>query len=384
MKTILEAKIQKFIQENLNTDISQLLLKKNIFNGVDNKMLVQQIVGWKVASKKFPFLCKENIIFPPHLNLEQASSQQTADFKAIGLSGNHFLDLTCGFGIDALFMSQHFKEVHLVEQNKELSEIVRHNWKILGKKAYLYQQSLEKFLESNTQKYDIIYIDPARRDTHNSKKFLLEDLSPNLLSIQQQLWQISDKILTKLSPLIDLKYLLSTLSFIEKIDIISVKNEVKEIFITQNKEKTENKTICNCVNLESNDPIFTFAFNDMAKAPSPSYSSVKKYIYIPNNALLKSGAFDLIATHFAIEKLHKNTHLYTSDTIISFPGRILECELISAKNIKKGEKYNIICKNYPLKIEEIKKKYKIVEGGIDYLIFTQSIDGKIIIKGKIV
>lgn len=379
---ILETKVQEFILANLNVNIPDLLLKRPVFEGISNKELAQQIIGRNVATKKFPFLTAEGILFPPQLNLEQASSQQTAEFKSVGLSGNRFLDLTCGLGIDAFFLSQNFQEVHLVEQNPELSKLVEHNWGVLGRKATFYQQNLEDFLLKNQKTFDVVFLDPARRDENNKKKFLLEDLSPNLLEIQDQLWQISDKILLKLSPLIDLKYLILSLPNVERIDIIAVKNEVKEVFVTQNKQKITENIDCRCVNLDTEEPIFSFDFRDIDREKA-IFSKVKEYLYIPNNALLKSGAFNLISTYFQLEKLHSNTHLYTSDQIIrNFPGRILKSEVISAKNIEKGGKYNVISKNYPLFADEIKKKYKIKDGGRDYLVFTQSVNGKEIIFGK--
>lgn len=379
---ILDTEIQKFILANLDANIANLLLRKPVFESVSNKELAQQIIGRNVALRKFPFLLHANIIFPPQLNLEQASSQQTADFKSINISGKRFLDLTCGLGIDAFFLSKNFEEIHLVEQNPELLSLVKHNWQVLGRKAHFYQQNAIDFLAENQQRYDVIYIDPARRDTHNKKKFLLEDLSPNLLELQSQLWEISDKILTKLSPLIDLTYLIQNLPFVERIDIIGVKNEVKEVFMTQNKYKNNDKTECRCINLASEDPIFSFFFEEISEK-SPIFSKTKEFIYIPNNALLKSGAFNYISTYFGLEKLHPNTHLYTSDIKKSnFSGRILKSKVISAKDIKKGGKYNLISKNYPLSVEELKKKYKITEGGDNYLIFTESIAGKEIILGN--
>lgn len=379
---ILQKNVQDFISANLDINITNLLLKNPVFEGVSNRELAQQIIGRKVATKKFPFLMAEGILFPPQLNLEQASSQQTAEFKSVGLSGNRFLDLTCGLGIDAFFLSQNFQEVHLVEQNSELSQLVAHNWDVLGRKATFYQQNLEDFLQKNQKKFDVVFIDPARRDENNKKKFLLEDLSPNLLKIQAQLWQISDKILLKLSPLIDLTYLIRSLPHIERIDIIAVKNEVKEVFVVQNKLKTAEKIGCRCVNLDTEEPIFSFYFEDVDQEKAV-FSAVKKYLYIPNAALLKSGAFNLISAYFQLEKLHSNTHLYTSDKKLSnFVGRILKSEVISAKNIEKGSKYNIISKNYPLSVDEIKKKYKIKDGGEAYLIFTQSVSGKEIVLGK--
>jgi tRNA/tmRNA/rRNA uracil-C5-methylase (TrmA/RlmC/RlmD family) len=129
--------------------------------------LVQQIKGRKVAEKKFPFLNQENIIFPPNLNLEQASSQDTADFKKQFFKGKKFVDLTCGFGIDAYFLSQNFEEITLIEQNTELLDIVKHNWEVLGRKANFINQKLEDFLNNKECKSASLYFATNKRILFN-------------------------------------------------------------------------------------------------------------------------------------------------------------------------------------------------------------------------
>lgn len=380
MKDILNREIQEYINANLNTDLHSLLLKKSPFPEVTMQQLVQQIKGKKVALKKFPFLLKDNIVFPPNLNLEQASSQATAEFKAGNLEGKKFLDLTSGFGIDAYFLSQKFEEVTLVEQNTELLEIVKHNWTVLNRNANFINENLENFLAKNQDKFDLIYLDPARRDEHKNKKFLLEDLSPNLLEIQDQLFNFSNEVLIKLSPLIDISYLISVLNHIVEIQIIAVKNEVKELLVFLKKNQNGENKLITCTNLESDEPSFSFQYHWEKEAVS-EYSEPLQYLYIPNNAVLKSGGFNSISEHFNLKKLHPNTHFYTSDDLrTDFPGRILRIEIIESKAVKKGEKYNIISKNYPLTPDEIKKKYKIKDGGEHYLIFTQSLKSKIILR----
>lgn len=382
---LISSDIQNYINQNLNSDLTKLLLKKSPFPDVSMQEIVQQIKGRKTAEKKFPFLTKEGIIFPPNLNLEQASSQSTAEYKAQNLNGKSFLDLTCGFGIDAYFLSKNFDEVTLIEQNSELISIVENNWKTLGSKANFINENLEKFLENSQQKFDVIYLDPARRDQQNKKKFLLEDLSPNLLEIEEKLHSISDKIIVKLSPLIDISYLISELKNITEIQIIAVRNEVKElVLIIENNQLTDNQqpTTIKCINLESNDPEFSFNLDD-EKSANSEFSESSNFLYIPNNSILKAGAFNIISEKFGLKKLHPNTHFYTSEhKIEDFPGRVLEIEKIDAKDLKKGEKYNLVSKNYPLKPEEIKKKYKLNDGGNHYLIFTQSIYGKEILRSQ--
>ena len=380
MKKILNKEVQEYINANLKTDLHSLLLKKSPLSEVSMPEIVQQIKGMKVAQKKFPYLLKDGIVFPPNLNLEQASSQATAEFKGKNLNGKSFIDLTSGFGIDAYFLSQNFEEITLVEQNFELLEIVKHNWQVLDKKANFVNDNLENFLSQNEKKFGLVYLDPARRDEHKNKKFLLEDLSPNLLEIQDALLKISDQIIIKLSPLIDISYLISALKHITEIQIIAVRNEVKELLVFINSEKEEEQTAISCINLESEEMIFTFNHLEEKSAVS-EYSEPFQYLYIPNNAVLKSGGFNSISEKYALKKLQPNTHFYTSDDFIeNFPGRILGVEIIDSKQIKKGEKYNIISKNYPLTPDEIKKKYKIKDGGNGYLILTQTQKNKIILR----
>lgn len=376
---LINKEIQDYINANLNTDLHAQLLKKSPFPGISMQEIVQQIKGKQTAQKKFPFLLKEGIIFPPQLNLEQASSEKTAEYKSHILKGKKFIDLTSGFGIDAYYLSQNFDEVTLVEQNQELLSIVEHNWNVLGRKAKFVNQNLEDFLHINEEYFDIIYLDPARRDQNKNKVFLLEDLSPDILQIREKLLQIADQIVIKLSPLIDLKYLISVLPGIFRIEIIAVKNDVKEVVIFLSNEENEGITV-NCINLESEESAFTFIFGE-EESSHAVYSEPEKFIYIPNNSILKAGVFNLISERFGLKKLHPNTHLYTSDQKISnFPGRVFEMEIIESKQVKKKGQFNIISKNYPLKPEDIKKKYAIKDGGKDYLIFTQSKKGKIILK----
>jgi len=376
---LLDQNIQHYINANLNTDLHALLLKKSPFPDVSMQEIVQQIKGKQVAQKKFPFLLNDEIIFPPQLSLEQSSSQKTALYKSEILKGEKFIDLTAGFGIDAYYLSKNFNEITLVEQNADLLKIVEHNWSVLGKKARFINQKLEDFLNENKENFDVIYLDPARRDQHKNKVFLLEDLSPDILEIQEKLLFFSKKIVIKLSPLIDLKYLVTVLPDIFRIDIIAVKNDVKEVVIFLSKENSE-EIICNVVNLESEERTCVFRFGEEEKATAV-FGDPEKYIYIPNNSVLKAGIFNLISEKFGVKKLHPNSHLYTSDQIINdFPGRIFEMELIEAKQIQKKSQFNVISKNYPLKPEEIKKKYNLKDGGENYLIFTQSKKGKIILK----
>jgi len=373
--------IQNFINANLKADLHSLLLKKSPFPETSMQEIVQQIKGKFVAEKKFPFLLKEGIVFPPNLNLEQTSSETTAKYKAELISGKKFLDLTCGFGIDAFFLSENSEKIILVEQNSGLLDMVQHNWTILNRKAIFINQNLEDFLKENSEKFDVVFLDPARRDAHRNKVFLLEDLSPNMLEIQDKLLEISNQILIKLSPLIDISYLASVLKNTLEIHIVAVKNEVKEVLVLIDSGKQIEEIKIKCVNLETSEPDFEFYFDENSQSVS-EYSQPMKFLYIPNNTVLKSGAFNLVSERFQLKKLHPNTHFYTSEKRIpDFPGRMFSVKKVEAKEIGKAEKYNIISKNYPLKPEEIRKKYHLKDGGENYLIFTTSVKGKIILEG---
>lgn len=372
MKNYLKTEVQDYINKNIDVDIVDLLLRKSPFDDISMQEIAQQVKGKQICRKKFPFLDRENIIFPPHLNLEQSSSESAARYKSRLVKGKTFLDLTSGFGIDAYFLSQNFEKTTLVERNSKLLDIVKHNWAVLGKDAHFINSELEDFLSENDKNFDVIFIDPARRSANDKKVFLLEDLSPNILEIQKLLTSISDKILIKLSPLIDISYLVSVIDNISEIHIVAIKNDVKEVLVQINKG-TKYPKIC-CVNLETDESPFEFKYGKSAVCVS--YSQPQAYLYIPNNAILKSGAFLEVAKQFSLSKLHPNTHLYTSDEKFKdFPGRILKIKKINPKKLERGEKYNIISKNHPLKPDTIKKKYKISDGGERYLIFTQSVAG---------
>ncbi|MGP1500280.1 MAG: class I SAM-dependent methyltransferase [Bergeyella cardium] len=372
MKNYLKTEVQDYINKNIDVDIVDLLLRKSPFDDISIQEIAQQVKGKQICRKKFPFLDRENIIFPPHLNLEQSSSESAARYKSRLVKGKTFLDLTSGFGIDAYFLSQNFEETTLVERNSKLLDIVKHNWAVLGKDAHFINSELEAFLSENDKNFDVIFIDPARRSADDKKVFLLEDLSPNILEIQKQLAHISDKTLIKLSPLIDISYLISVIEHISEIHIVAIKNDVKEVLVLINKG-TKYPKIC-CVNLETDEAPFELEYGDSAVCVS--YSKPQAYLYIPNNAILKSGAFLEVAKQFSLSKLHPNTHLYTSgEKFENFPGRILKVTKINPKTLERGDKYNIISKNHPLKPDAIKKKYKISDGGERYLVFTQSVAG---------
>lgn len=380
---ILTKKFQDYLKSTEQEDFKSISLKKSPFAEISSAEIAQQLKGLQVAKHKFPtFYATENIYFPPSINLEQASSEATANYKANLVKGRSLIDLTAGLGIDTLAFAKQFEEVYHIEQNEELSEIVKHNSSILAPNLTTYIGTFQTFFENNpTLKYDVIYLDPARRNA-GGRKFILEDLEPNILEWIPVFFQKSDKIIIKLSPLLDISATLNQIKEIAEIHIVAVKNEVKDFLLILDKNSATNNPYIKAVNLESNQSDFGFFFEDEQNADA-KYGTVQQYIYEPNVAILKTGAFKLLTQKFELLKLHPNTTLYTSDEIIeNFPGKIYKVDE-HIKNPKKEilkMKANLLVKNFNQPIDVVKKKFKITDGGNITLIFTQSTDGFHILK----
>lgn len=375
---ILNNEVQTYLRENLSKDVHSLSLQKSPFNGIKSAELAEQVKGMKIAKSKFPFLFEtEGIYYPPSLNLEQASSQLTSEYKSKLVQGKTLIDFTGGMGIDAFGFAQEFEEVTALEQNSDLVEICQHNYKRIGKTNLKYiNTSFETYLKENsTQKWDVIYLDPARRK-NTQKKFLLEDLEPNVLEWLDVFFKHAEKVVIKLSPLMDIHKIIDQIPQTQEIYLIAVKNEVKEMVVIGRNQPNKNPLI-SAINLETNHPEFQFHFED-EKNTIVNFSSIKTYLYEPNAAILKSGAFKLIATKFGLSKLEINTHLYTSDELnTGFPGKIYEVieELKEVKKSIRNQSFHVISKNYPLSVANIRKKYKLKESESQSLVFTRSIDG---------
>lgn len=382
---ILSEEIQTYIRQHEHSDFRQISLQKSPFPEVSSAELAQQIKGLQVARNKFPFFYKvEGIFYTPSLNLEQASSWATAHYKSKLFSGKSLIDLTAGMGIDAFAFAQEFENVTALERNEDLAEISKHNYKVLNQNNLEYiPTDFESYFDKYPHaKWDVIYLDPARRKG-SEKKFLLQDLEPDLLEWIDEFLNRAEMVLIKLSPLLDLKSVREKISQIHESQIVAVKNEVKELLLLCRNEVCDNPLL-KAVNLESGQPDFELKWDEESQVNS-AFSEAGRFIYEPNAAVLKSGAFKLVGERFGLKKLQQNTHLYTSEKIInSFPGKVFEVlEEIKnpKKEIEKGS-FHVISKNYPVTVESIRKKYKLKESENQTLIFTQSISGKHILLCK--
>lgn len=385
-KSILNIEIQLFINNNLNSDTSDLVLKGIPFKAIDPKLIVEQIEAKKRCKNKLPtWFNSENIYYPNKLNIEQTSSEITAAYKAKLTSGNNLIDLTGGFGVDAFYFSKQVEQVLHCEINSELSEIVNHNFEALkvSNISCLNENGID-VLNRIDQPFDWIYIDPSRRDNSKQKVFLLADCKPNIKTFQSLFLKYAKNVMIKTSPLLDLSATLKDLQSVKEIHIIATNNEVKELLWVLERN-FEGDVIVKTVNLQkASFQHFDIKFNKETKAIE-TYSKPLTYLYEPNSAVLKSGGFNSVSSILQIDKLHKHSHLYTSEELLDFPGRRFKIKTVLPFNKKafskeKITKANITTRNFPLSVNDIRKKLKVKDGGNIYLFFTTDLkDRKTII-----
>ncbi len=388
---ILNVENQKFINDNLNSDIKSLMLKGIRLDGVSDKEIVEQIESKKKAETKLPtWFNTAKIYYPNKLNIEQTSSEITASYKASLISGRTLIDITGGFGVDAFYFSKRFEQVVHCETNKALSLISKHNFDALKAQNIdnLFIDGIEHLKMHNTS-YDWIYCDPSRRHDEKGKVYFLKDCIPNIPEHLPLLLQRSENLLVKTSPLLDISMGIKDLNCVKDIHVVAVNNEVKEILWVLNKNFYGNKTIY-AINLGSDANVpFTVEW-ESEKRNEANYSLPLAYLYEPNTAILKTGAFNCVANQFNVHKLHQHSHLYTSNELVQFPGRRFSIECVVPYNrrasaIRTIEKANISTRNFPESVHKIRETFKIKDGGDAYLFFTTDLNGQkvVIICSKI-
>ena len=373
-KELLNPDIQNFINKNLKEDPTKLILKGSSFLNVTIQEIVEQIIAKNKCKKKLStWFQTENIYYPNKLNIEQTSSEITAKYKANLVSGNSIIDITGGFGVDSYAFAEKFKEITHCEINSDLSSIAKHNFNALGvdNVSFIKESGLDHMNKVN-KKYDWIYADPSRRNDTKGKVFLLKDCLPNIPINLNHLFDYSDHILIKTSPVLDISSAVIELDFVKEIHVIAVQNEVKEVLYLLKKNYKgiiQFKTIN--INKGKNQ-FFNFNISD----EDITYSFPLKYLYEPNAAIMKSGGFSEVSILLNISKLHLHSHLYTSNELREFPGRrfkILQNISYNRKLIKKlilTKKANITTRNFPETVAQIRKKTSLKEGGDVYLFFT--------------
>ena len=429
---------QEYIKQHRNDDVYRLALAKTP-EGVDLQYALQQIAAYQTLTKKVPSWAEcDELIFPRQLSLEQSSSELTARYKAelikefMGNQPFTHIDLTGGMGIDCYFIAQHTQKSHYVELNPELCQIAQHNFAYLNPNISVHNTTAEEFLnqitdyrvqstEHRLQITDyklettdnsslliphfiakgsktfgssfLIYIDPARRGDHGQKLVSIADCQPNVIELLPQMFALTDKVVVKLSPMLDITRAIGELSHIEKLYVISVANECKELLLFINKNYTDDTQIC-AINLKQStdyrlqitdslsSQLLTGTLSDEASLTLQHARTVGAYLYEPYAAHLKSGLYKTIAQQYGVEKLHQHSHLYTSAELnLDFPGRKFEVKEVvpfdkkSAKTLFKSlPKANLTTRNFPLTVSELRTQYKIKDGGETYIFATTLYD----------
>ncbi len=381
---ILHPEVQNFINTNLKTDITKLILKGCPFENVTIQEIAEQIVSKNKCETKLPtWFGTKYIYYPNKLNIEQTSSEIAANFKSSLISGNSIIDLTGGFGIDTFYFSKKFKEVTHCELNENLSKIVSHNIKQLKKtNIFTFTGDGLQFLLNSDKIYDCVYVDPSRRNDIKGKVFLLEDCLPNIPLHIDVLFSKTETILMKTSPVLDITSAINELKHVEQVYVVAIDNEVKELLFLLKKNFNGIINI-NAINiLKIKTDYFKFNFNEINPA---TFGNPQQYLYEPNSAILKAGAFAEISFQYKVEKLHGNSHLYSSNDLIDFPGRrfiINQCIPYNIKTLKKlfpSKKANISIRNFPETVETIRKKTGLKDGGDNYLFFTTNYSNEYIV-----
>lgn len=386
-ENILNDEVQQYISEHINADVNQIALAKPIFQNISSAELAGQIAAKRKSKNKLPtWFNSENIYYPALLSIEQCSSEPTANYKAKLLKGNSLIDLTSGFGVDSFFFAKKVKDVCSCEINEELAVLSAHNAKQLGaNNIQVLAQDGIAFLKNTTQHFGTIYIDPARRNQSN-KVFKLKDCTPDVTEHLDFFLSKADRIIIKTAPLLDISAGLLELNNVSEIHIVSLKNECKELLWIIDKDFSESTTVV-CATLNESLKTFKFAIEDLKITTTIADLEPTGYLYEPDVALLKSGAFNLIAERFDLQKLHQQTQLYFSNDIkTAFIGRIFKIEkLLTLNELKKQKNLsgNVIVRNFPERAENLVKKYKIIPNHDDFIIFTQTAKGYIAIKAKI-
>lgn len=391
-----------FIAQHLDDDVRQLALKGCPQQDVDLPFALQQIAGHQTAHRKLPsWATIDGLVYPPHINMEQCSSEVTARYKAniitrlVHEQQNNkplqFVDLTGGFGVDFAFICQSLRRETnetfetYVEQNEQLCAISSHNLPLLGIDAEVVCGDATDYLHQ-MKEVDVIYLDPARRDSHGTKTFAISDCTPDVLTLREELLCKSRFTVVKLSPMLDWHEAMRQLRDVSEVHIVATHGECKELLVVM--QANSNKLTITCVN---DDEIFVFDGKETNETtPFAKEADMKKvldegslYLYEPNAALMKAGCFGILAKRFGVVPVGRNSHLFVSPHFIdTFPGRKLRITAISSMNKREWsqnvaglERANVAVRNFPMRAEELRLRLKLKDGGSAFVYGTTLADG---------
>lgn len=385
-KNILNTGIQEFIKDNLNTDTLSVSRLKPHFEGVTSHEIIQQIAAAKKCKNKLPqWFNTPGIFYPLPLQVEQTSSEITAQYKAGLVSGKSLLDISGGTGVDSFYFANKINTVFHLEINPELAAIAAHNFNVLGAQNIrsIASDGID-FIQNTSHRFDWIYADPSRRSDQKGKVFMLEDCSPSLPAILPALWEKTDKVMVKTAPLLDISAGISELNGVKEVQAVAVNREVKELLWLLEKGYTGTVGLKAVLLKEKEE---TVVFNSSISEESNTvarFSRPLSYLYEPHAALLKIGAFKSISSQLGLYKLHPSSHLYTGHKLQSFPGRcfkVLDCFPYHKKAMRPFEKTkaNVSTRNFKMNVAGLRKKHRLQDGGSVYLFFSTDLDQKPIV-----
>ena len=362
-----------YIRQHADEDVRQLALRGHKCPDVDLQYALEQIAGRQKARTKLPsWAAIDGIVYPPHLSMEQCSSEATARYKAsIAGKGALFVDLTAGFGVDMALISQGFQKAVHVERQPQLCAISSENFRLLGLN-HIEVVCGDGVAYLHTMRHaDLLFIDPARRDVHGGRTYDISDCTPNVLEILDEMLEKADRVMIKLSPMLDWRKAVADLGKVNEVHIISVDNECKELLLILSKTKEPLRVFC-----VNNDECFEVV-EGISSQPRPLPQDMR-YLYEPNASVMKAGCFALIEQRFGVVQLERNSHLFVSDKeILGFPGRQFLIEKRTSMNKRElkaaladVDQANITVRNFPMSVAELRKRLKLKEGGDVYIFAT--------------
>lgn len=386
----------EFIQEYREKDTRQLALRSARFPDVDMPYALDQIKGWQTARRKLPtWAACDGIVYPPHLSMEQCSSEPTAQYK-LNLamewscriesselrveSSSRMTDLTGGFGVDFSFTSCAFASATYVERNAQLCHMVEHNLPLLGiDNAKVVCADAVDYL-STLDMQTMIFLDPARRDQHGAKTVMLADCTPDVVQLLPQLLKKSRFTMLKLSPMLDWHKAVEDLQgTVREVHIVSVGGECKELLLVLS-EEIESELKVFCADLEAGgDSLFVYTPSSSCPAPNSTFNiQHSTFLFEPNASIMKAGCFDELAAAYGVSPVSRNSHLFLSaEPVDGFPGRSFSIERVTTLNKRELrqalagiEKANIATRNFPLSVAELRKRLKLKDGGDVYIFAT--------------
>lgn len=366
-----------YVAANAGADTLKLMLKSEPDLPFEKRFAVMQIECRKKAKNKIPeLLANERFLFPKAISAEQCTHQQVAQFhSSLFQSTDSVLDMTMGLGVDSYYISQRVASLKAIELDEEIAAAGAHNYAFTVVNA-----DSVAWLAQTDERFDAVFIDPARRGDGGARLYGLADCAPDVLSILPTIKAHAKRLYIKASPMIDVTQSMRDLApHLTDVWAVSVKNECKELFFEVDFGVECADVQLHALNFEAGGTQ-EFAVDSAALAVEGCYGSpsVGQYLYEPNASVMKIGAFAALTHQFPILQIAKNSHLYYSDDFEEdFPGRKFVIDSIipfsgkEAKAVGKQHKQlNIATRNFRLSPDELKKRLKVRDGGDCYLFAT--------------